>query len=135
MAAQTIIESEKPWEMRTTLYHSEDASETLPAVRNPFDGTVFDLTGKVLTIYFAPSYDYATAFKVLTSTPASGILIDDAAAGLASIHVPRTDVRDDIPTGRWVNWLNLSWTDGLLGPVTRTWARGPLLVLPARALS
>ena len=101
-------------------------------------GEPLDLTGKILELFVRPVYDYATLIVMLSSEddPAfSSIRIDDAAAGLATIYMPRNELIAAVPSGIWDHFLILKEpagggdADGFL--ITELW-RGQLLVRPGR---
>lgn len=121
------IETEKPHWCRLTVYHGEDWYDAIPQFIDG-EGEPYDLTGKTLALYMRPTFGHAE--PLLIATNGDGILIEDAASGYAAIFVSRADVSANLPVGSWEQFLNLGFTDGILGAVVKTIWRGPLVVHP-----
>lgn len=111
--------------------HAEDWYDEVPTLIDD-EGDPLDLSGVTFELAIRPDFDHATSIKLLTSTggpTTSGISIDDAAAGLVSIRLPRASVRTDLPVGEWRHVFTAS--GGALGGVREIW-RGPLIVVPGK---
>ena len=88
------------------VFRNEDWNDSLPAFDGP-KGEPFDLTGKALRLTIRPSFDHTVLIHELTSDEGGGIVIDDAAQGLASIRLSRAIVREKLPAGVWEQFLVL----------------------------
>lgn len=104
----------------------EDWNDPLPVLKYSGTGDIIDLTGKTLSLYVRPTYDHSVILALLTQ--GAGVVIDNAAMGLASIIVPRADVITAFPVGRWDQFMVMQQS-GL--HFTELW-RGPLIVKPGK---
>ncbi|MBN8994341.1 MAG: hypothetical protein J0H94_03880 [Rhizobiales bacterium] len=82
-----------------------DWTDSLPPLL--LDGAPLDLADRILELYIRPTYDHTVLLKKLTSLGSAGIVVDDAAGGLASIYVERPVIVSDLPVGRWMQFLVL----------------------------
>jgi hypothetical protein len=120
-----------------TVRLDEDWCDSLPPIpQRGGGGGVMDLTGATALMFIRPDYGHPTLIRKLSSDPgdiATGLVIDDAAHGLVSIQVPRSEIIRDIPLpakGRhWVQFLVIRTA---AVKFVEIW-RGPLYVLPGSA--
>lgn len=130
MLSTTII-TESPHWARLTIYKGEDLVEPVPQLVDGVSGEPFDLTGMGLHLYIRPTFDYETIIAYLspTTSPPS-IIVDDAENGLITLYLDRETRVEDLPIGRFEQFLDLVFVDDDLGTLTKTIWRGPCLILP-----
>jgi hypothetical protein len=135
-----IIQTEGIYESVLRIYHGEDLVIALPQFVDPAtisadftSGTPFDITDVDIEIIIRPSFDHDTRFRLLTSVGANGIRKEMAAQGLAIIDLAQTAVESTIPVSPsqgWAQFMTLAWTDPVMGPLKKLYARGPCYVYP-----
>ena len=104
-----------------------DWNDALPPLKT--GGAAMDLTGMALEMHIRPTDDHSVLLARLVSEGAGGIIIDDAANGLATIYVERPDVIDLFPVGEWQQFMLLREPTGDQdGFAYREIWRGPLIV-------
>lgn len=122
----TILEVDVVWDA--------DWRDPLPTIIEA-DGVPLDLTTYTLQWFFRPTYDYDGEFIMLSTVAVGGegpfIVIDDAAAGLASMAVGRTELQGMFAVGAWQHFLLLK------DNTSKYWelGRGPFNVHPGLTTS
>lgn len=112
------------------IVHDADWDDPMPAILE--NGAPLNLTGKQLDLWIRPVYDHSVLLRRLSSAASLGgeIRFDNAAAGLASIYVPRVTVRTELPIGEWDHFLVLQEVSG--DTFYREVFRGRLKVWPGK---
>lgn len=131
---ETIV-TERPHACDIRVWHGEDWFDAIPQFVNPVTGAPFSLAGKTLRLFMRPSLNHATQFGSTLSNNA-GILIDNAASGLASIFYAKSSVETNLPitttATAWEQFLRIDFTDPDLGAVKKLIWTGKLFIHPAR---
>ena len=102
--------------------HDADLNEALPPLY--YNGAPINLTGCTIALNVRPRYAHEDPIVTLTS-PAGGITIDDAAAGLVTVYAAKLNV-DGWPVGSWEFFMTVTDGSGKIAEV----ARGPFFVHP-----
>lgn len=124
--------TEGPWIVNVHIWHGEDWTEPLQIV--DFTGAPMNLAGSTLEWIARPSFAHDTRFVRLISG-GTGISIEDASLGLASIFYEQADVEANLPISiadHWEQFFRLTFTDSYFGTVTKHLFTGKLFVYPAR---
>jgi hypothetical protein len=106
-----------------------DWRDPLPTIIEA-DGLPLNLTGYELQWYVRPTYDFDGEFIMLSTVAVGGagpyIVVDDAAEGLASMAVGRTNLQGMFTAGEWQHFLLLK------DNTSKYWelGRGPFRVHP-----
>lgn len=126
--------TEGPWTVNVHIWHGEDWYDPLAIV--DVNGDPLDLGGAVLEWFARPSLNHATRFSLLATQSGDGIIIEDAANGLAAFWYDQADVEANFPVNvgntHWEQFLRLTFTDPDLVVVKRILFTGALYVHPAR---
>lgn len=125
--------TEGPWEADVYVWHGEDWYDPLEIV--DINGNPFNLAGCTLEWFARPAFDHSTRLVRLYS-PAGGIIIENAALGLAAISYTKENVELNLPVNidhrHWEQFLRLTFTDPDLGAIDRHLFLGKLFVMPAK---
>lgn len=131
----SVLITESPYRARLTVYHGETWYDPLPQMVDPVSGDPFDLSSVTIEFILRPSAQHPTRFALLSSAT-TGIVIENAANGLAAVFWPQSSVQANLPlsenAAHWWHMQRLSWTDPVYGSIRKILAEGPLLVRPAR---
>lgn len=125
--------TEGPWGANVHVWHGEDWYDPLAIV--DINGNPLNLTGVTLEWFARPVFDHSTQLVKL-NTPASGIIIEDAALGHAAFSYPKASVDANLPVNiggkNWEQFLRISFIDPDIGATKRHLFLGKLFVWPAR---
>jgi hypothetical protein len=102
-----------------------DWDDPLPQLLDEYDDP-WDLTGITLDLWVRPTWNHTTLFLHL-STGDGTIIVDNAASGLATIHVEQATMETNVPPGRW-QWFLVA-SDGSF---YKELARGDFYAHPGR---
>lgn len=125
----TIV-TERPHAAMIRIWHGEDWYDALPQLVDNV-GLPLDVTNYTLELFTRPMLDHDVLLKLLTSVDGS-IQKEDAKLGLVNFYLPQADVEATLPIGQWEQFLRMTWTDQILGEVTKIIWTGKLIVFPAR---
>jgi hypothetical protein len=115
------------------ILRDEDWRDSIVLQRLTADGSQANLDFSdvaKLELFIRPLFDHDSLIKKLSSDPLAGgeIQFDRAVAGAMQITMSRANVIAQIPTGTWVQFLDMTHDSGV---VEELW-RGPLIVYPGK---
>jgi hypothetical protein len=125
------MRTEVPHWCQIDIWQQDDFHEAVPQMVDPITGEPIDLDSFSelrFDLWIRSEFDNeGTEIAFLTSAANEGIIFDDRAKGLISIHRTQTIV-ETWPLGSWVHWLNMNWTEPGSGAIIKTIWRGPFII-------
>lgn len=126
MSEDRIVDSIPPfcrWNWHAV--YNADLVDPLPQFLDA-DEEPLDLTGGEIELFVVPTWGHATTLYYATSAGVGAdITIDDADEGLATLHITKDDIQENIPVGKWQFFLRVT-----IAGVVDELARGDFYVWP-----
>lgn len=130
-----LIRTEGPLDCRIEIGRGASWADAIPQITDPQQNNEapLDLTGKTFELWVRPTTGHAELLKLLTSNGSAGIYIDNAAQGLVSIFLSKSQVDVNLPAGDWEQFMLMNWVDGAFGEINWLFWRGQMKVLPGNS--
>lgn len=126
MSEDRIVDSIPPfcrWNWHAV--YNADLVDPLPQLLDA-DEEPLDLTGAVMELFVLPTWGHDTLlFYASSAGSPHAITIDDAAEGLATVHISKDDLQEFLPVGKWQFFLRTT-----IAGVVDEIARGDFYVWP-----